>query len=516
MRKSACQKRVLSLIILITVLSGLLLCGCADNNEQITSYSQLREPGRVIAVSTDTPETALVMKEFDKATIESCTDIFPAYQEVANGKTDACIYARVQMELAIRNGVSGVCLLDENYCENISAVAFSRKSSVPDIRNRFNEFLQELRNDGTFDDMYRRWILGEDPVMPDIPEIKSPERILKVATTGTVQPYSYYVGDKLTGFDIEMAKRFAAWLNAGVEFRIYDFNGIMAATQAGEADCIMSNLYYTPEREEAMDWSDPVNTVEITAMVRDQNAAKGSADPFFSSLKNSFVKTFIRENRWKLFLSGIGTTLLITVWSILLGTLLGFAAFMVCRHGNRIANTITRFCVWLVNGLPVVVLLMILYYVIFGRIKIPGTLVAIIGFAFIFGAWVFEMLKAGTATVGIGQTEAAFSMGYTDRQTFYKIVLPQAMPHILPVFKGDVTALIKATAVVGYIAVQDLTKMADIVRSRTYEAFFPLIAVAVIYFILAGLLTAVVDRIEPRFDPRSRSHEEILKGVELK
>ena len=100
-------------------------------------------------------------------------------------------------------------------------------------------------------------------------------------------------------------------------------------------------------------------------------------------------------------------------------------------------------------------------------------------------------------------------MGYTDRQAFYKVVLP----HFMPTYKGEITSLIKATAIVGYVAVQDLTKMGDIVRSQTYEAFFPLIAVAIIYFIIAAILTAIVEKIEIRIDPRLRTREDILKGV---
>ena len=123
------------------------------------------------------------------------------------------------------------------------------------------------------------------------------------------------------------------------------------------------------------------------------------------------------------------------------------------------------------------------------------------------------MIKSGVAAVDIGQVEAAYSLGYSDRKTFFRIVLPQALPHFMPAYKGEIVALIKATAVVGYIAVQDLTKVGDIVRSRTYEAFFPLIAVAIIYFILAAILTFVVNRIRLRMDPRSRSRAHILKGV---
>jgi polar amino acid transport system substrate-binding protein len=164
--------------------------------------------------------------------------------------------------------------------------------------------------------------------------------------------------------------------------------------------------------------------------------------------------------------------------------------------------------------MPVVVLLMILYYIIFSKAGISGVAVSVIAFTMIFTAAVFSMVKAGVGAVDHGQTEAAYSLGFTDMRAFFRIVMPQALPHIMPTYKGQITALIKATAVVGYVAVQDLTKMGDIVRSRTYEAFFPLIAVAVIYFILAAILTHFVNRIELRTDPKRRTIEEIKRAVE--
>ena len=506
------RMRILSLAALLA--AALLLFGCSQEGEQITSFSQLKKPGTIIAVSTNTPESALVTEDFPDAVIQSYTDMFPTYQDVAKGKITAAVYARRQMELAIENGVKGVCLLDENYTDNTIAVALSRKSKIPDIKGKIDAFIQELKDDGTLDDMYRRWVIDKDETMPDIPEVKNPQITLTVATTGTVEPYSYYIGRNLAGYDIELAKRFAVWLGADLRFKIYDFGGVIAAAQAGDVDCIMSNLFYTPEHEESVDFSAPLFKVEVTAMVRDASADDDGS--LWSTIKSSFERTFIRESRWKLFLSGILTTLILTVVSILAGTLLGFGVFMACRGGNRIANWITGLFVWLVQGMPVVVLLMILYYIIFGSLHISGTIVSIIGFTIIFGAWTFELVRSSTAAVDFGQTEAAYSLGYTDLQAFFKVVLPQALPLIMPAYKGNISALMKATSVVGYIAVQDLTKMADIVRSRTYDAFFPLIAVAVIYFILEALLTFIVNGIEPLLTPRLRRRQDVLKGVELK
>ena len=162
-----------------------------------------------------------------------------------------------------------------------------------------------------------------------------------------------------------------------------------------------------------------------------------------------------------------------------------------------------------------VVLLMVLYYIVFGSVAISGIAVAVIGFTLTFGSAVFGLLKMGVGTIDKGQYEASYSLGYSSRHTFFRIILPQAIPHILPAYKGEIVGLIKATAIVGYIAVQDLTKMGDIVRSRTYEAFFPLIAVTIIYFLLEGLLALIIKRLLFSTNPKERRPETILKGIRL-
>jgi polar amino acid transport system substrate-binding protein len=188
---------------------------------------------------------------------------------------------------------------------------------------------------------------------------------------------------------------------------------------------------------------------------------------------------------------------------------------MTCRNGNPVANGITRFSTYLVQGMTMVVLLMILYYVIFGNVSISGIAVAVIGFTLTFGSSVCSMLRMGVSTIDRGQYEAAYALGHTNRHTFFRIILPQAIPIVLPAYQGEVTGLLKATSIVGYIAVQDLTKMGDIVRSRTYEAFFPLIAITIIYFLLEGIFSLALSFVRKAINPRKRSREQILKGVNV-
>ena len=286
---------------------------------------------------------------------------------------------------------------------------------------------------------------------------------------------------------------------------------MLSSIGSGKADIGCGSIVITSEREETMDFVNyrPASFVLIVRAKKTET----SDDSFIGGLKDSFYKTFIREDRYKLFLKGILTTLIITFLSIIFGTILGFLVYMLCRKGGKVVDRITRFCVWLIHGMPVVVLLMILYYIIFAKSEVSGTAVAVVAFSLVFGAGVLGMLKMGVGAVDKGQTEAAYALGYSDTKTFFRIILPQALPHFLPSYKGELVSLLKATAVVGYIAVQDLTKMGDIVRGRTYEAFFPLIAVAIIYFILGGLFTFVAGRVEKAINPKKRKKEKILKGV---
>ncbi|MBQ3645395.1 MAG: transporter substrate-binding domain-containing protein, partial [Synergistaceae bacterium] len=340
------------------------------------------------------------------------------------------------------------------------------------------------------------------------------------ADTG-VEPFSLMRDNKLQGFDIELSIMFCKAKGYGLEIVPMSLSGILSAIQSGKCDFSIG-LTWTEERAKTILFP-PIFSMKLdnVLLIRKTKAApvieaKSEIDIFIDELKASFERTFIREERYKLFIEGIMNTMIITVLSIFFGMVLGFVVFMLCRTGNLFANIITKFSVWLIKGTPIVVLLMILYYIIFGKVDISGIWVAVIAFSLTFGTSVYRMLTFGTGALDRGQTEAAYALGYTDLQTFFTIILPQAALHFMPSLREEVTMLIKSTAVVGYIAVQDLTKMGDIVRSRTYEAFFPLIAVAIIYFILAGLLNAIVLRIHWKITPSMRKPEDILRGINLR
>ena len=524
-RKKSDHSLLIILVALVLVLCSLFFTvgnsgsgGKAAANpaqKRIASVEQLNSSEYTVGFVTGTASMFAVEKDLPKAAHKNYSEQMSGYMSVQQGKIDAFVYEKAQMKIAIANGLEGVSLLADSLGEDTQvAVGISPVSAIPNLKGSINKFIAELRKDGTLDDMFDRWVIQSDKDMPEIAEATDPDLVLTVGTSGIVQPYSFYGIDGLTGYDIEFSKRFAAWLGADLDFKVYDYDAIIPAALSGDIDLICANLNVTPERQEKLDFSDYLYLIQNGVMVRDTGAV-GENKGFVRSLADSFERTFIREDRYKMFLSGIFMTISITVMAILLGTVLGFLIYLCCRGGNAAVNKAAEILFWLVQGMPLVVLLMILYYLVFARTSIGGPWVAVITFTLTFAAAMFRMLQTGVGAVDKGQYEASCALGFSDRQTFYKVLLPQAVIHFMPSYKAEVTALIKATAVVGYIAVQDLTKVGDIIRSRTYEAFFPLVAVAVIYFILANILTLIVQRLQISVDPKTRKPEDILKGVTI-
>ncbi len=404
------------------------------------------------------------------------------------------------------------------------AYVFPKTQAGQALCDQFSEYLATIRADGTLAEIEAKWFSEDESVktLADYAAFPAVNGTLNMATEAMYEPFSYVKGNEIVGYDIDVAVGFCQAYGYGLKITDMNFDAVLPAVQSGKCDFGGAGITITEERKESVLFSAPnfsggtVMTVlkaDAQPAAQTPAAAPSGLSVFWEDIQASFSKTFLRENRWQLFLEGVGNTMLITVLAILFGTALGFLVFMLCRNGNPAANGVSRFSMWLVQGMPMVVLLMILYYIVFGRVAISGIAVAVIGFTLTFGSAVFGMLKMGVGSVDRGQYEAAYALGHSNRHTFFRIILPQAIPLVLPAFQGEIVGLIKATAIVGYIAVQDLTKMGDIVRSRTYEAFFPLIAITVIYFMLEGLLSFAVSRI--RIDPKKRKRENILKGVNL-
>ena len=236
------------------------------------------------------------------------------------------------------------------------------------------------------------------------------------------------------------------------------------------------------------------------------NAAESSS--FLSELVNSFYRNFIQENGYLLIWDGLKTTVIISLFAMLFGTGLGAIICFMRMSKRTVLNLPAKVYINILRGIPVLVLLMLMFYVVFASIDINPVLVAIIAFGINFSAYVSEIFRIGIEGVDKGQTEAGIALGFSKLKTFRYIVFPQAVPRILPVYKDEFIALVKMTSIVGYIAVQDLTKAADIIRGSTFDAFFPLIITAILYFILTWVLIHSLEYLERITDPKYKRRME--------
>lgn len=403
--------------------------------------------------------------------------------------------------------------LKEPFTQLDYAFAFPKDPSSEGLCNELNEFLSEIRASGEYDEMKEIWF-GDDESKKniDMSDLTGEKGTLKFATTGTFEPFSYVKDGETVGFEVDIAVRFCRKYGYGLDISLMDFGAIIPGLTSQKYDMSACNITITEERAQSIRFSDPDYTANAVVMVHKTestaNEAKAEAETesggFINGLIRSFEKNFIREARWKLIVQGIATTLIITLFSTVFGTILAFLICIFRRTESRLAILLSDIYVRILQGTPAVVLLMILYYIVFGKSGLNAVIVAIVGFSLNLAAYVSEMMRSGIESIDPGQREAALALGFTERQAFYKFIFPQAAARFLPVYRGEIVSLLKNTSIVGYIAIQDLTKMSDIIRSRTYEAFFPLIATALIYFALAWVITLILSKVEKMTDPKSK------------
>ena len=225
----------------------------------------------------------------------------------------------------------------------------------------------------------------------------------------------------------------------------------------------------------------------------------------FQSIRESFVSNLLTEDRWEMMVDGLGVTLEISLLSILFATLFGALICSLRMSRNRAVKGTAQLYIELMRSLPLLLLLLVMFYLVLASSGLDKTHIAIVCFTLYFGAFFCEIFRSGIEGVSKGQWEAGAALGMNKRQVLSKIVIPQALLRVLPVYKNQMITLIKSTSIVGYVSIMDITKASDVIRSRTFDAFFPLLMTALIYLMLSWLFGLAVDALERRLTPKHRT-----------
>lgn len=509
------KDKVLTIVTLLIVSMSLFACTSTQTNSSDTAtlkYNSIEElENKRIGILTGTIYDGItknVLHEADYQYYSTITDLTSAL--LANKIEAFAEDESILKEIMKQNDDVGIIPQEISSVE--VGVIFAKNEHGQKLRKEFNEYLSKVQASGLDKELYDKWEnYTDDTTMIDYESLPDTNGTVTMATSGMSFPFNFVLHNRVVGYEAELIATFCEEYGYRMKVMQMTFDGIISAVQSGKVDMAASGIGITEERKQQVDFSTPNAVIKGYFAVKTNT--KGNTS-IIDTIYDSFYRTFIKENRWQLFVEGIITTLSITVLSLVFGTLLGFISYTIARNNfDGAFSKFVEFMIWLIHGMPTVVLLMILYYIIFGNVSISGFVVAVIGFTLTFACSMYSMLKGGEKAVDKGQKEAAFTLGYTPSETFNKIILPQAAYHFMPSYKAEIVSLIKATAVVGYIAVQDITKIGDIVRSRTYEAFFPLIMIAIMYFVMSALLTSVVNRIDFVIDPKKKDKNQILKGV---
>ena len=503
-------------IIVLLLLAGLLLGGCAKEQKEINSLADMKDMALTIGVPDDTDTQVFIAETCPKATFVSQNDTLFGLRSIREGKLDAYAVGRSYLEKALREGkITGVKILEEPLHIYECALGLSKTCPIPDYVESVDRALEQLIDEGTIAEMQQRWFGQADPLMPEISLPEDGTYTLHAVTFGESKPYSFFFNGELAGFDVELVYRICQANHWALDLTNAQYPAMLMGLATGKYDMISANLYVTANREENVDFSVPYKFDEIAVAVRDGSLEDEIPTETTQDGRKTFAyrlqKTFVAENRWKMIASGLGLTLLITLCGFLLANIVG-AAFCACamsrRKGLRVlADVFDR----IMQGTPMVVILMILYYVIFGSSNVSGIWVAILAFGLTSGATLALQFRSAIEGVDRGQTEAALAIGFTKYQTFTGIVLPQAARAALSGYFSTLIGLMKGTSIVGYISVIDLTKSGDLIRSSTYDAFIPLLSVALIYFLITFAILSLLKYIRKKLAPKRVTAQEAQK-----
>lgn len=379
------------------------------------------------------------------------------------------------------------------------------------LKDQYNEFLEKITVSGKINELKDKW-MKESAVNEhyEIPELSGENGTIRVCTTVDAAPFTFFKNNQYEGYEVELTYEFGKEYGYDVEIESTNFGALIASVSSGRFDIAINGLFVTEERSKSVDFSNPVYKANPVAIVRKN--IKVENKNIIDSLKEKFIATFISENRYLLIIDGIKTTLLISISSVFLGTILGIVLYLIARKSNVMKKIFDVFY-YILSGLPIVVLLMIMFYIVFAKSSLSGIFVSIFGFMIMFGGTVYGLLKTGVDAIDKGQFEAGLALGYTENKTLFKFILPQALRIVMPTYNSEIVSLVKSSSIVGYVTVQDITRVSDLIRSRTYDAFFPLIMTAIIYFFLSHWLNKFINFLQWKFLPNEKNKDRILKDI---
>lgn len=469
-------------------------------DEKSTDILKLLE-GKTAGVTTGTPQDQIVLDNISNAKLQYYNNISDLTLALKTKKVDFIVLSSVNYYgLVQQNPEFGY--LDIPLKTYDVGTIFPMNENGEALRKQFNQYISKLKESNQLEELQNQWLFSDDYENIDIPE-SGENGILKMATSNTFKPFSFMLNDKNVGYDIAVVSGFAQEYGYGLQIENVDFAGTISGISTGKYDLAANQISYTEERAESVLFSDFYYTQQMVPIVNADDfpcsyliTSSNESTKNQNTLWTNIRKTLIDENRWISILKGLLVTIEITVGAFIVANLFGCLFCVFALSKNKLLSLLNSIYVYLMQGLPMIIILMMFYYIVFAKSSIDSIFIAILGLGLIFGGYLSQLFEGGIRGIDKGQWEAGLSSGLTSFQTFQGIILPQVVRNLLPGYFSNFISLLKSTSIVGYIAITDLTKVGDIIRSNTFEAIVPLCVVAFIYLILASLLILIMKWIQ--------------------
>ncbi len=492
------MKRLKYIVFSLLILFGSFYTASAE--EQPSDTLKLLE-GKTAGVTTGTPQDQIVQDNISDAKLQYYNNVSDLTLALKTKKVDFIVLSTVNYYgLVQQNPEFGYFNIPLKTYD--VGTIFPKNENGEELRNEFNQYISLIKESKELEKIQNQWLFSEEYENIDIPK-EGKNGILKMATSNTFKPFSFMLNDQNVGFDIAIVAGFCKEYGYGLQIENVDFAGTISGISTGKYDLAANQISYTEERAESVLFSDfyytqqmvPIvnaDEYESSYLITSSNQTTTKQNTLFSSIQ----KTLVDENRWISILKGLLVTIEITIGAFLIANLFGILFCIFSLTNNTFLKFLNSVYMYLMQGLPMIIILMILYYIIFVKSSLNSIYIAIIGLGMIFGGYLSQLFEGGIRGIEKGQWEAGLSSGLTKFQTFQGIILPQVVRNLLTGYFSNFISLLKSTSIVGYIAITDLTKVGDIIRSNTFEAIVPLCVVAVIYLILASILILIMKCIQ--------------------
>lgn len=478
-----------------SILAVLLFFSCAEEKDRFVPKSMADLRGHTVAANSGTTQEKIARMVTEPANVQCLPGGLDALVALDAGQCDVALIERANMFSDDFQRLS----LEEAFTDSTTQEPLATAMRKDDVQllQEFTNFFDSLEVSGALAEIKSRWL---NPNLTDnlkkvvirqrdVP--KTGKCVLHIGSDYSYPPYTITVNNEKTGYEIELWQRFCMSHGYGLVCDVYQFDALLPALMSHRIDIIAAGMSVSPEREQQVSFA-PADDYSVTSVLIRKADNKGTGN-FIEKVKQGFERSLVQQDRWKMIVDGFWVTLWIFFGSLVLGVIIGAVLSYMQMSRHRALALFANAYISLMRNIPILVLLLVMYYIILAGTGLSAMMVAIIASAMNFAAYIAVMFTTGIRAVDHGQTEAGLALGLTPVQTFIYIIAPQAARHIIPVFQGEAISLLKGTSIVGYISIVDLTKASDLIRNASFEAFFPLIFTAVIYFVLCWILGKSLD-----------------------